>query len=112
MLERPLTSGERVMLFNIFGWSIPYDDMTVDINDSDDGGVGNSITPAGVPYMSRLKWRGDYSVLKDEDYQIQGTFIHEIAHVWQYYHGYPSVLGLSRLRSKVVLIMHLDMTTD
>jgi len=91
MYDRPITNGERVLLVDIFGWTLPYDDLVIDINVEDFMGANNSFTPAGVPLMSRMKWHGDYSA--NIDFNDKATFIHEITHVWQYYHGISIGMG-------------------
>jgi hypothetical protein len=92
MPERQLTSGERVLLTGIFGETLPYDDQILDTNDGDWGGAGNSITPNGTPHMSRLLWEADYSSPSVSD-DRKWTFVHEMTHVWQYFHGKFMIFG-------------------
>ena len=84
MPERPITLGERTLLYPIFHWTLPYDDQWVETNDSNIGGSDNSITPLGVPHMSNEIWSPDYNIAPDN---YKYTFIHEMTHVWQHFHG-------------------------
>jgi hypothetical protein len=83
---RHLTPGEKILLQSVFGATLPYDDQEIDRNDEEYGGRGNSITLAIVPHMAISIWAWDYSSssVSDDD---RWTFIHEMAHVWNWYHG-------------------------
>jgi hypothetical protein len=86
MIERPLTPSEAALLRPIFGETLPYDSQVVHVNEDHWGGEDNSITPGPVPLMSPLLWTPDYSNPKIPD-DWRWNFIHEMTHVWQYYHG-------------------------
>lgn len=81
-MEHKLTAGEKSLLSQMFGSSIPYDDITCKINTLNVGGSGNSITPEGTPYFSRGAYRNDFSTVSIDE---QWIFLHEFTHVWQYY---------------------------
>jgi hypothetical protein len=84
---RPITPGERRMLMDVFGPTLPYDTQDVDFNDHEFGGVNNSVTPDGVPFMAPHLAAADYSDTALSDIH-KWVFIHEMTHVWQYYHGH------------------------
>jgi hypothetical protein len=83
---RKLTGGEKLLLRSVFGPTLPYDDQDIDRNDKEYGGRTNSITFAVVPHMAPTIWALDYSAgtVSDGDKWI---FIHEMGHVWNWYHG-------------------------
>jgi hypothetical protein len=83
---RKLTSGEKILLRSVFGPTLPYEDQDIDRNDEEYGGRDNSITFAIVPHMAIPIWALDYSssTVPDDD---KWTFVHEMAHVWNWYHG-------------------------
>jgi hypothetical protein len=83
-IPRGLTTGERRLLFPIFGYTIDYDRQIVDRNDSHVGGENNSFTPGYFPNMSPLIWSWDYSTASPADAAV---FVHEMVHVWQSGHG-------------------------
>jgi hypothetical protein len=71
---------------------LPYDSIVCKVNVKNIGGVYNSITPSGVPYFSKTVYCADFSKANDQD---QWVFVHEMAHVWQWYHGiYPVVQAI------------------
>src|ERR1700687_1319561 len=82
--QRKLTDGERKLLSQIFEITLADDDQVIARNDSRLGGPNNSITPGPVPNMAINIWSLDYSRAKAADKWI---FIHEMTHVWQWYHG-------------------------
>ncbi len=84
---RKLTNGEKLFLQDVFGrTTLPYDDLEIARNDKEYGGRNNSITFAVVPHMAPTIWVLDYSVraVSDDD---KWVFIHEMGHVWNWYHG-------------------------
>jgi hypothetical protein len=85
MPARSLTPGEIQLLQPIFGQTLPYDTQIVDTNDSNVGGIGNSITPNGTPYFSNNIWVMDFSVMIIPMIS-KWIFIHEF---------YPCLAGLS-----------------
>ena len=88
-MPRLLTVGEIHLLRPVFKNTINYHRIRCDINKANIGGEGNSITPAGHPYMSRNHYCEDFSST-DADAIDQWIFVHEIGHVWQWQHGrYP-----------------------
>jgi len=88
-MSRFLTLGEVHLLGPVFGNTLNYRRIRCDINKADVGGKGNSITPAGIAYMSRNYYCGDFAA-KDVDAIAQWVFVHEMGHVWQWQHGrYP-----------------------
>jgi hypothetical protein len=92
MPARSLTPGEIQLLQPIFGQTLPYDTQIVDTNDSNVGGIGNSITPNGTPYFSNNIWVMDFSVMIIPMIS-KWIFIHEFTHVWQVYHGTNPIVG-------------------
>jgi hypothetical protein len=86
-MRRNLTNSEIALVKPIFKNTLPYYVIKCDVNRGDVGGAGNSITPAGVAYFSRQIYSIDFSKSAPSDKWI---FVHEMAHVWQWYHGvYP-----------------------
>jgi hypothetical protein len=53
---RSITSGERTLLPSVFEETLPYGTLRVAPNDSNTGGVDNSITPGAVPFISPIIW--------------------------------------------------------
>jgi len=93
-MDRYLTSSEKEMLRQIFKNTLPYDKIVCRINRHNVGGTYNSITPAGIPYFSTSIFCGDFSIASDDR---QWIFVHEMTHVWQWWHRiYPtlSAVGL------------------
>ena len=86
MPERTLTMGEVALLRPIFGATLPYPTQVLDTNDGNWGGADNSITPFDIPHMSNQLWTTDFSGASVPD-ESKWTFVHEMTHVWQYYHG-------------------------
>jgi hypothetical protein len=58
---RSITSGERTLLRSVFEETLPYGTLRVAPNDSNTGGVDNSITPGAVPFISTIIWCADFS---------------------------------------------------
>lgn len=75
-----------MLLRPIFGETILYGEQKVNTNDMKVGGEDNSITPTDTPYMAWPVWQTDYSA-PGVSVPTRGTFVHEIMHVWQYFHG-------------------------
>ena len=86
MPRRLLTKNEKIFLTDIFGLTLPYNSQLVDTNDSNWGGSTNSITPFDMPYMTKSVWSPDYSNSSVSN-RDRGIFVHEMMHVWQYFHG-------------------------
>jgi hypothetical protein len=85
MSPRPITPGERTLLMSVFGpFTLPYADLTVDSYDAD-----YSYTPGTIANMSHDIYVGDFSVAMYEP--TRAVFLHEMTHVWQYYHGYHKI---------------------
>jgi hypothetical protein len=78
---RSITSGERTLLRSVFEETLPYGTLRVAPNDSNTGGVDNSITPGAVPFISTIIWCADFSDKSMSD-STRSTFIHEFTHVW------------------------------
>jgi hypothetical protein len=89
VIPRPLTTGEKRMLFPIFGYTLDYDHQVVARNDSHTGGEYNSFTPGYLPNMSPHIWSWDYSMAPPADAAV---FVHEMVHVWQSGHGRHNLL--------------------
>jgi len=92
MRPRLLTSGEKALLRPIFGPTLPYDGQQISKNYREWGGATNSITPGPIPWMAPTIWAEDYSAsgVPEED---RGIFVHEMTHVWQWYHGENNILN-------------------
>jgi hypothetical protein len=88
-IPRALTTGEKQMLFPIFGSTLDYDQQVVARNDSHTGGEYNSFTPGYLPNMSPHLWSWDYSLASKEHAAV---FVHEMVHVWQSGHGRHNIL--------------------
>ncbi len=88
-IPRVLTTGEKQLLFPIFGDTIDYDQQVVARNDSHTGGEYNSFTPGYLPNMSPHLWSWDYSAASDANAAV---FVHEMVHVWQSGHGSHNIL--------------------
>ena len=83
MTSRPLTDGETALAKTVFGASIDYG--AVRISDEKFLGLnflpeGTAMAPNGNLYMPGC-YKDDYS---QEPVMWQGTFIHEMTHVWQF----------------------------
>ncbi len=83
MVSRPLTKGEIALARTIFADSIDY--ATVTVSDQKFMGIpflpeGTAMAPNGSLFMPGC-YKTDYST---EDTLWQGTFLHEMTHVWQY----------------------------
>jgi hypothetical protein len=88
MVDRPLTAGERQMVFAKFGDSFNLDGARV----TDQVAFSGQDVPA-VPTGQKLYWpegmtgrpySDDFST---ESPEIQGDFMHEMTHIWQNQHG-------------------------
>ena len=88
-IPRPLTAGEKELLFPIFDNTIDYDNQSVGQNFGNTGGEYNSFTPGYVPNMSTHIWSWDYSTAVDANAAV---FVHEMVHVWQAGHGSHNIL--------------------
>jgi hypothetical protein len=83
MVTRPLTTGEIALARTIFADSVDY--TTVTVSDQKFMGIpflpeGTAMAPNGSLFMPGC-YKDDYS---REDTLWQGTFLHEMTHVWQY----------------------------
>jgi hypothetical protein len=88
---RDVTLGEKGLLMYVFGaFTLPFDKLRVDTNDSHTGGERNSITPFEIAYMAPVRYRQDYSN-PSVDEETRAIFIHEMTHVWQFYHDYHKI---------------------
>jgi hypothetical protein len=88
-MPRLLTVHEIRLLKPVFTNTLNYHSISCDINQANIGGEGNSITPAGIPYISRLFYCEDFGSEGANPFG-QWIFVHEIGHVWQWQHGrYP-----------------------
>jgi hypothetical protein len=88
-MARLLTPGEKHLLKPVFQNTLNYHSISCDSNKANIGGEGNSITPAGMPYMSQKFYCEDFASKETEAFP-QWVFVHEIGHVWQWQHGrYP-----------------------
>ena len=66
--ERPLTYGERHMFFPIFGYTLDYENQTVELNAAPNvGGRDNSMTTGVVPRMAPSVWCADFSAASLEN---------------------------------------------
>lgn len=83
---RPLSPGERALARSIFADTIDYTRVRVHHRNYVFWQGGHYIiTPNGQIYLGRrLRGLTDFSVAS---LALQGLFIHEMAHVWQYQHG-------------------------
>ena len=79
-IPRVLTTGEKRLLFPVFGDTIDYGQQYVGRNDSHTGGEYNSFTPGYLPNMSPHIWSWDYSAASPANAAV---FVHEMVHVWQ-----------------------------
>jgi hypothetical protein len=87
---RPLTRNEINLLKPLFKGMLPYDRIFCDVNTDNLGGELNSITLKGRPLFSTHVICADFAKTIDDD---QWIFVHELTHVWQWYHGINKVLG-------------------
>ena len=89
--SRNLTTAEQRLASDVFGTSLPQWEL---IMISDGLGIGDApwtdnpmvlyainIGPIGYPDCTSFKSMGGFGAVRD-------VFIHEMTHVWQYYHGY------------------------
>ena len=94
-MGRKLTIGEKTLLRVIYGDTLPYQIMEVEKNDwpllGSLGGKHNSITPRGTPHMAPSLYSEDYG--SETSKRNVGVFIHEVMHVWQWYHGHNNILN-------------------
>ena len=86
MPVRKLTLGEKAFLQSIFAATLPYDDQDIDWNSDEWGGRNNSITIGIVPHVAVPIWSWDFSGASVPD-SAKYIFVHEMAHVWHWYHG-------------------------
>ena len=94
-MARGITTGEYLLIKDVFKETVRYDAIRCDQNKANIGGKGNSLTPAGVIYFSTLWYCKDFSQAPD-GFQ-KWLFVHEMMHVWQWGHNvYPvwQALGL------------------
>ena len=84
--SRSLTSGEVSLAREIYADSVDYDRVRIHYrNFVFWQGARYIITPNGHIYLGRsLRELSDFSAAS---LAMQGLFIHEMAHVWQYQHG-------------------------
>jgi hypothetical protein len=94
MQERFLTSTEMALLRPIFANTLPYNELIIGVNSSEWGGHWNSITPHNIPRFAKAIWTPSFGNASDDDKWI---FIHEMTHVWQWYHGQNNVMSAVRL---------------
>jgi hypothetical protein len=85
--KRSITTGERTLLRSIFEETLPYESLEVSVNELNLGGEDNSITPGNLPMFSDKIWCADFTDTTTVSKADRGTFVHELTHVWQYYHG-------------------------
>ncbi|MBH1928077.1 type IV secretion protein Rhs [Serratia rubidaea] len=86
-ITRPLTLGEVILARSIFGNSIIYNTVRVHCDSYLPFGLQASHTamaPNGELWFRKELYKPDFSV---SPIISQHTFIHELAHVWQYQHG-------------------------
>jgi hypothetical protein len=88
-IPRLLTAGEKKLLFEVFGYTLDYENQIVGRNDGEVGGPDNSFTPGYLPNMAPKLWSWDYSA---EHAGRASVFVHEMVHVWQSGHGRHNVL--------------------
>jgi len=81
---RSLTEGEKVILRVIFAQTFPYEELVVSRNDGNLGGKRNSITAGTIAMFAIHIWQPDFTAASDF---FKWTFIHEMTHVWQTFHG-------------------------
>jgi hypothetical protein len=86
-MGRRITEGEFKLLQPVFRDTLPYSRI---LCYTMAGGI--SITPTGNPYFARAIYFDDFSNIPDsvgsnKKAAAQWTFVHELTHVWQYYHG-------------------------
>ncbi len=84
-----LTAGEKALLTPVFKLMLPYSRILCKVNTDNIGGSGNSITPKGTPYFSVSVYTPDFSTA---NLAKQWVFVHEMTHVWQFYHGQNVIL--------------------
>lgn len=84
--HRPLTSGEQALARSVFSDTIDYAAVRVHHHNFVIWqGARYIITPNGHIYLGRsLRELSDFSAAS---LAMQGLFIHEMAHVWQYQQG-------------------------
>ncbi len=95
--ERVLTAGERQLCEKVFRNSIPTSMVRVIKRPVGRGGF----TPFHNIRMSEGSYRADYigeNLLKPPDAKKAHFFLHELAHVWQYFVGMPKVTMFFRGR--------------
>jgi hypothetical protein len=82
---RRLTESEIKFLQPIFRDTLPYSRILCYTMAGP-----RSITPTGNPYFARSIYFDDFSKIPSGDpkrINSQWNFVHELTHVWQYYHG-------------------------
>ncbi len=84
-MKRRLTSSEAEFLYPIFRSTLPYRRIVCDINSGNVGGQRNSITPTGNPFFSVHVYCNDFAA-DSVPFDSKWVFVHELTHVWQYYH--------------------------
>lgn len=89
-MQRKLAPSEKKFLKPIFRDMLPYGRIVCKVNELDLGGEHNSITPGPNPFFSKLVYCGDFTSAPNRD---QWIFVHEMVHVWQYYHDISPVNG-------------------
>ena len=82
--ERTLTMGEIAMARQVFGTSVPYDDVRVRRGRFMPGCGDNAMTPFGKMHFPPAGYLDDFSAGPDT---TKVWFIHEMTHVWQYHLG-------------------------
>ena len=95
-MSRALTQGEVALATQLYGSAIDYAQVKVHDGKYMFFQPNNSgMTPNGEIYVQGI-YSADYSL---ESPQLQGFFIHEMAHVWQYQTG---ILSLGVIGSAIV----------
>jgi hypothetical protein len=92
--ERMLKQGEKALLRPLFKGTFPYDDQQIGANTREWGGHTNSITPDYLPLLALSIWRFDFSTASNNK---KWTFVHEMTHAWQWYHGRNNILSGAKL---------------
>ena len=79
---RPLTQGEQLMAYSVFGDTLMLDDIR--LKTAWWVLKGYAVSPNGTIYFNQQDWIADFS---QENLWKRAWLIHELTHVWQIQHG-------------------------
>ena len=103
---RRITEGEIKLLQPVFRDTLPYSRILCYTMAG-----ARSITPTGNPYFARSIYFDDFSKIPSAHpnrNRALWNFVHELTHVWQYYHSFYNVrFGLVMLLPAALLAGYL-----